>query len=197
MIRLETRSGKLIATYLAETDREAVEAAVRDRVSLKRLNAAYMDLRGADLRGADLTHADLRHANLRGADLRRASLRGVDYTGALFDDRPLIDNILQPLPSGLRFTPAAVSAATKQRLRLQAREDRKREQAQEADRRAMQAHRRIVRDKARNARSVQPLTKGEQAAIRHRSRMQQIGSQARAASAALRHQMAQHKEQHP
>ncbi len=62
------------------------------RASLRRSNAAHIDLRSAQLVGAQLNDADLRcadlrqallcDADLRGADLRGADLRGADLDGA-------------------------------------------------------------------------------------------------------------------
>lgn len=66
-------TGDVIFTYESKkeaTIKEAVEQAVKERVSL-----ASADLRSADLRSADLSLADLRSANLRLADLRSAHLR--------------------------------------------------------------------------------------------------------------------------
>ena len=67
--------------------RDAVEAAIKQNVSLQYADLRGADLRGADLRGAELQYADLCGADLRGADLRNAelahvSLRGADLRGA-------------------------------------------------------------------------------------------------------------------
>ncbi|MBU6234298.1 MAG: pentapeptide repeat-containing protein [Alphaproteobacteria bacterium] len=57
--------------------RAALEAAVRDHVSL-----AYADLRGARLNNANLDGADLRFAQLENASLVGANLSETDFTGA-------------------------------------------------------------------------------------------------------------------
>ncbi len=79
--------GHMLYTCEAETLREAVERAVRERVSLEgaNLGSASLDgtyLRGANLRGAYLVGTNLRGANLRGADLWGADLRGADLSSA-------------------------------------------------------------------------------------------------------------------
>jgi hypothetical protein len=64
------------------TLKEAVEAAVRQKVDLYGANLYGADLCGADLYGANLYGADLYGANLYGADLRGADLHGADLHGA-------------------------------------------------------------------------------------------------------------------
>ena len=72
MIQIKNRhDGKVIFEANVSTVKEAVELAVKQKVSL-----AYADLRGAILRGANLLGADLQGADLRGADLLGADLQG-------------------------------------------------------------------------------------------------------------------------
>jgi hypothetical protein len=61
----------------AANTREAVLAAISQKVSL-----SSADLRSADLRSADLRSADLRSADLSSADLRSAVLRSADLSSA-------------------------------------------------------------------------------------------------------------------
>lgn len=177
MIRLETRSGSLIATYNVSTEREAMECAAKERVSMRRINATWMDLRGANLRGADLRGADLRRANLCETDLRGADLSRADWTGA--DTTDIRVSTVWVLIPCYKDTP--VSAIHRQMDRetkkQQQREIRAQEKAKAADKVAVAAHRRILKQRT-PAKGVR-------------------GAQARAASAALRQHMAQHKEQHP
>ena len=81
MTKIEIKSifGKVLFTYEAEkaTIKDAVEQAVKEKVSLM-----YADLRSADLRSANLRLADLYSANLRSADLRSADLRLADLRSA-------------------------------------------------------------------------------------------------------------------
>ena len=70
-----------------ENLRQAVETAVKNKVSLygANLRGAYLrgaNLSGADLGGADLGGANLGNANLSRADLSWAYLDGADLTGA-------------------------------------------------------------------------------------------------------------------
>lgn len=83
---------KVLFETEAESMKEALEKAVKQRVDLRDANlrgaylvGAYLGgayLRGADLRGANLRGAYLEGADLRGADLRVAYLRGSDLGGA-------------------------------------------------------------------------------------------------------------------
>ena len=70
-------NGKILFSHKCGKCSEAVEAAVRARVSL-----AGADLAGADLAGADLAGANLARANLWRADLAEANLAGANLTGA-------------------------------------------------------------------------------------------------------------------
>ena len=78
-IEIKSIFGELLFTYQAEnaTIKNAVEQAVKEKVSLR-----SADLRSADLRSADLRSADLHSANLRSADLRSADLRSADLYSA-------------------------------------------------------------------------------------------------------------------
>ena len=74
-IKIKNRfSDEVIYEYEAESVKEAVEKAVKEKANLSRAN-----LREANLWGADLSGANLREANLIGADLREANLNAVFY----------------------------------------------------------------------------------------------------------------------
>lgn len=62
--------------------RACVEAAVRDRVSLREADLRRANLTLANLDDADLRGADLRHANLTGANLSEARFDGTDFSDA-------------------------------------------------------------------------------------------------------------------
>jgi len=83
-IEIKSIFGKLLFTYEAEnaTIKDAVEQAVKEKVSLSSANLRSADLRSADLRLADLSSADLRSADLRLADLRLADLRSANLSSA-------------------------------------------------------------------------------------------------------------------
>jgi hypothetical protein len=73
-IEIKSIFGKVLFTYENEnaTIKDAVEQAVKEKVSLE----------FADLRSADLYSANLRSANLRSADLRSANLYSVNLYSA-------------------------------------------------------------------------------------------------------------------
>ena len=66
-IEIKSIFGELLFTYQAEnaTIKNAVEQAVKEKVSLRSADLRSADLRSADLRSADLYSADLYSANLR------------------------------------------------------------------------------------------------------------------------------------
>ena len=64
------------------TIKDAVEAAVKQGVSLAWANLTGANLTGANLTWADLTGANLTWANLTGADLTGADLYKANLTGA-------------------------------------------------------------------------------------------------------------------
>jgi hypothetical protein len=66
----------------AANTREAVLAAISQKVSLSSADLRSADLRSADLRSADLRSADLSSADLRSAVLRSADLRSADLRSA-------------------------------------------------------------------------------------------------------------------
>jgi hypothetical protein len=78
-IEIKSIFGDVLFTYEAEnaTIKDAVEKAVKEKVSL-----ASADLSSANLRSADLYSADLRSANLSSADLYSANLRSSDLSSA-------------------------------------------------------------------------------------------------------------------
>lgn len=218
MIRLEKRSGALIAYYDVATEKAAVEAAVKERVSLMGLNAAYMDLRGANLRGANLKNADLRGADLRGVDLRGSIVKGADYKGAQFDLTVNIDYWLQPT---VAFSNPPVAASERQRRHAEELQWREQERRRVSNKRVARAHRRILAERAKQeqAKTPHPIaisdTLQRQMATfyewgdripsitgaditRFQATIAEIGAQARAGSARLIQEMAQQKEeQHP
>jgi hypothetical protein len=75
-IEIKSILGNVLFTYEAEnaTIKDAVEKAVKEKVSL-----SYADLYNADLSNADLYNADLRNADLRNADLRNAVNKDTAY----------------------------------------------------------------------------------------------------------------------
>ena len=86
-MKIEIKSwytGGVLFTVEAESWKIAVEAAVREKVSL-----SGAVLRGADLSGADLSDAVLSGAVLRDAVLSGAVLRGADLSGADLSEKQL------------------------------------------------------------------------------------------------------------
>jgi hypothetical protein len=88
-IEIKSIFGNLLFTYEGEnaTIKDAVEQAVKERVSLAYANLRLADLysanlSSANLRSADLSFANLRSADLSFADLRSASLRSADLSFA-------------------------------------------------------------------------------------------------------------------
>jgi hypothetical protein len=101
-IEIKSIFGKVLFTYEAEnaTIKDAVEKAVKEKVSLayadlssanlysanlylanlRSANLSLANLRSADLRSANLSSADLRSANLRSANLSFANLRSADLS---------------------------------------------------------------------------------------------------------------------
>jgi len=75
-IEIKSIFGNLLFTYEGEnaTIKDAVEQAVKERVSL-----AYANLSSANLRYADLPSADLSSADLSSADLRSAENKDTAY----------------------------------------------------------------------------------------------------------------------
>jgi hypothetical protein len=78
-IEIKSIFGKVLFTYTNEnaTIKDAVEKAVKEKVSLE-----YADLYNTDLRSANLYNTDLRSANLYNADLRSANLYNADLSRA-------------------------------------------------------------------------------------------------------------------
>ena len=68
-------TGEVIYEGEAETLRDLVATAVKEKVSL-----SDSDLRDSNLRGSDLSDSDLRGSNLRGSDLSDSDLRGSDLS---------------------------------------------------------------------------------------------------------------------
>jgi hypothetical protein len=86
MTKIEIKSiyGDLLFTYEAEnaTIKDAVEKAVKERVSLRSANLRSADLSSANLYSANLRSANLYSANLCSADLRSANLYSADLSSA-------------------------------------------------------------------------------------------------------------------
>lgn len=74
---LKTISGKVIFEGYFHTIKRAVEAAIRENISLD-----YIDLRQANLSGAELDGASFNHASFWGANLRHANMAGVSINYA-------------------------------------------------------------------------------------------------------------------
>jgi len=83
-IEIKSIFGEILFTYEAKnaTIKDAVEKAIKEKISLRLANLHSADLRWADLRSADLHSADLRWADLRWADLRSANLHSADLRWA-------------------------------------------------------------------------------------------------------------------
>lgn len=69
----------------AGTIREAVEEAVRQRVSLKNADLQNADLKHANLEGADLSYANLANTTLSNASLENANLTGANLSNCTAD----------------------------------------------------------------------------------------------------------------
>lgn len=80
-----TKENEIIFQSSAPTIREAVEEAVRNRVSLKNANLKDADLRHANLDKADLSNANLSNAALSNASLADANLTDADLSNATAD----------------------------------------------------------------------------------------------------------------
>lgn len=182
MIKIYNTKGRCIYTaQTAKTIKEAVEQAAKRKIPLYGANLCRANLRGAHLRGARLNHADLRMADLRDADLHDADLTGADWHYATMDG---LQYNWFAVPETFEFPPrthaSKIADAKREKQRQQARKDRERArlhriaEARKAEKKRLAAQVCALKDQAKKRRF-----------------------QARAASAALRQQMAQHKEQHP
>jgi len=83
-IEIKSIFGHLLFTYEAENAiiKDAVEQAVKEKVSLSWSNLSSADLSSADLSSADLSSANLRSADLRSADLSSADLSSANLSSA-------------------------------------------------------------------------------------------------------------------
>ncbi len=83
-IEIKSIFGKVLFTYTNEnaTIKDAVEIAVKEKVSLSNANLSSADLRNANLRNANLSSANLSNANLSSADLRNADLRNANLSNS-------------------------------------------------------------------------------------------------------------------
>ncbi|WP_396195949.1 pentapeptide repeat-containing protein [Flavobacterium sp.] len=83
-IEIKSIFGNVLFTYESEnaTIKDAVEKAVKEKVSLLSADLRSADLESANLYSADLRSADLESANLYSADLRSANLRSADLRSA-------------------------------------------------------------------------------------------------------------------
>ena len=98
MVKIEIKSifGKVLFTYEKEnaTIKDAVEQAVKEKVSLNYANLESANLESANLysanlRSANLDSANLRSANLRSANLDSANLRSANLRSANLDSANL------------------------------------------------------------------------------------------------------------
>jgi hypothetical protein len=83
-IEIKSIFGDLLFTYEAQnaTIKDAVEQAVKEKVSLSSANLSLADLSSANLSLADLRSANLRSADLSSANLSSANLRSADLSSA-------------------------------------------------------------------------------------------------------------------
>ncbi len=86
MITIEIKSvfGEVLFTYTNEnaTIKDAVEQAVKEKISLQNANLESANLRSANLNSADLRSANLRSANLNSANLNSANLESANLRSA-------------------------------------------------------------------------------------------------------------------
>ena len=82
MIEIKTAEGVVLFSGHYNNLKEAVEDAVKKKISLRRANLEGANLRRANLEGASLREANLRGAELRGASLEGANLRRANLEGA-------------------------------------------------------------------------------------------------------------------
>ena len=86
MVKIEIKSifGKVLFTYEKEnaTIKDAVEQAVKEKVSLNYANLDSANLDSANLRSANLSSANLYSANLDSANLDSANLRSANLDSA-------------------------------------------------------------------------------------------------------------------
>ena len=83
-IEIKSIHGDVLFIYESEnaTIKDAVEEAVKQKISLVNADLRYADLRYADLYSADLSYANLYSADLRSADLSYADLNSADLSYA-------------------------------------------------------------------------------------------------------------------
>ncbi|WP_296683392.1 pentapeptide repeat-containing protein [Flavobacterium sp.] len=83
-IEIKSIFGKVLFTYTNEnaTIKDAVEQAIKEKVSLNHADLRSANLCSANLYLADLSSADLRSANLSSADLCSANLSSADLSSA-------------------------------------------------------------------------------------------------------------------
>ena len=85
MMKIQIKSrgnGKVLWEGQAESLKEAIEIAAKQKENLSRADLSRVYLSGANLSGADLSGADLSRANFSEANLFRAYLSGADLPGA-------------------------------------------------------------------------------------------------------------------
>ena len=103
---LNWKTNEVIFEGEYQSIKDAVEAAVKQGVSLawadlEDANLEGANLEGANLYGADLTGANLRCANLTGANLTGANLTGANLTGAKLKWADLTDaNLTDAIVTG-------------------------------------------------------------------------------------------------
>lgn len=183
MVRIYNTNGRCLYTARqAKSMKQAVEEAVKHRISLHKANLCRANLKGANLFGARLAEADLRWSNLQGVNFCQADLSGADWHDALMDERVNIDHfeVNSYLPFQPRSHAAKVSDKKREQQRATARAARERDRMKK-----LNEQRRAKHDTLKMVKTV------------YKGAAKKLQFQARAASAALRQQMAQYKEQHP
>ena len=83
MITISRKNRKPNIIKEADTVKEAVEYAVKNRISLEGADLHNADLMEADLNAADLKGADLSNADMAGADLNKANLIYATLSGGM------------------------------------------------------------------------------------------------------------------
>ena len=101
-------TGKVLFSLVAQTIKDVVIAAVKQRVDLYGANLSDANLRSADLYGANLSGANLSDANLRSADLHGANLSGANLSDANLRSANLSDANLY----GAKEIPQLIAAQT-------------------------------------------------------------------------------------
>ena len=86
----ERDTGRILFEGNFSTMQDAIQEAVRRKVSLRRANLAYENIERAHIDGADLREADFTHTRARYIFARRAN-----FSGALFDNTDIRNSELE------------------------------------------------------------------------------------------------------